>query len=46
MALLVAAGGNVREVSEWAAHNGVAFALARYGGLFEDGPARRPAADP
>jgi hypothetical protein len=34
---LVAAGCNVREVSEWAGHNSVAFTLTRYGGLFEDG---------
>jgi hypothetical protein len=27
----------VREVSEWAGHNSVAFTLTRYGGLFEDG---------
>jgi hypothetical protein len=33
----VAAGCNVREVSEWAGHNSVAFMLTRYGGLFEDG---------
>jgi hypothetical protein len=31
------AGCNVREVSEWAGHNSVAFTLTRYGGLFEDG---------
>lgn len=37
MAILVAAGCNVREVSEWAGHNNVAFTLTRYGGLFEDG---------
>jgi Phage integrase family len=37
VAILVAAGCNVREVSEWAGHNNVAFTLARYGGLFEDG---------
>lgn len=37
VAILVAAGCNVREVSEWAGHNSVAFTLARYGGLFEDG---------
>ena len=37
MAILVAAGCNVREVSEWAGHNSVAFTLTRYGGLFEDG---------
>jgi hypothetical protein len=30
-------GCNVREVSEWAGHNNVAFTLTRYGGLFEDG---------
>jgi hypothetical protein len=28
---------NVREISEWAGHNGVAFTLTRYGGLFENG---------
>ena len=39
VAILVAAGCNVREVSEWAGHNSVAFTLTRYGGLFEDGPA-------
>ena len=33
---MVAAGCNVREVSEWAGHNSVAFTLTRYGGLFED----------
>ena len=27
----------LREVSEWAGHNNVAFTLTRYGGLFEDG---------
>jgi hypothetical protein len=37
VAILVAAGCNVREVSEWAGHNIVAFTLTRYGGLFEDG---------
>lgn len=37
VAILVAAGGNVREVSEWAGHNSAAFTLTRYGGLFEDG---------
>ena len=31
------AGCNVREVSAWAGQNSVAFTLARYGGLFEDG---------
>ena len=36
VAILVAAGCNVREVSEWAGHNSVAFNLTRYGGLFED----------
>ena len=36
VAILVAAGCNVREVSEWAGHNSVAFTLTRYGGLFED----------
>jgi len=34
---MVAVGRNVREVSEWAGHNSVAFTLTRYGGLFEDG---------
>ena len=37
MAILVAAGCNVREVSEWAGHNSVAFTLTRYGGLFGNG---------
>ena len=37
VAILVAAGCNVREVSEWAGHNSVAFTLTRLGGLFEDG---------
>ena len=37
VAILVAAGCNVRKVSEWAGHNSVAFTLTRYGGLFEDG---------
>jgi integrase len=37
VAILVAAGCNVREVSDWARHNSVAFTLTRYGGLFEDG---------
>ena len=37
VAILVAAGCNVREVSEWAGDNSVAFTLTRYGGLFEDG---------
>jgi hypothetical protein len=27
----------VREVSEWAGHNNVAFTLTSYGGLFDDG---------
>jgi integrase len=36
VAILVAAGCNVREVSEWAGHSSVAFTLTRYGGLFED----------
>jgi integrase len=36
VAIMVAAGCNVREVSEWAGHNSVAFTLVRYGGLFED----------
>ena len=37
VAILVAAGCNVREGSEWAGHSSVAFTLTRYGGLFEDG---------
>jgi integrase len=37
VAIMVAAGCNIREVSEWAGHNSVAFTLTRYGGLFEDG---------
>jgi hypothetical protein len=37
VAILVAAGCNVREVSEWAGHSSVASTLTRYGGLFEDG---------
>ena len=37
VAILVAACCNVREVSEWAGHNSVAFTLTRYGGLIEDG---------
>ena len=37
VSILVAAGCNVREVSEWAGHNNVAFTLTRYGGLFPDG---------
>lgn len=37
VAIMVAAGCNVREVSEWAGHNSVAFTLTRYGGLFEEG---------
>jgi integrase len=37
VAIMVAAGCNAREVSEWAGHNSVAFTLTRYGGLFEDG---------
>jgi hypothetical protein len=37
VAMMVAAGCNIREVSEWAGHNSVAFTLTRYGGLFEDG---------
>ena len=36
VAIMVAAGCNVREVSEWAGHNSVAFTLTRHGGLFED----------
>ena len=39
VAILVATGCNVREVSEWAGHNRMAFTLTRYGGLFEDGSA-------
>jgi integrase len=37
VAILVAAGCNLREVSEWAGHNSVAFTLTRDGGLFENG---------
>jgi len=37
VAILVAAGCNVREVSEWAGHDSVAFTSTRYSGLFEDG---------
>ncbi|HET9873204.1 MAG TPA: site-specific integrase [Propionibacteriaceae bacterium] len=37
VAILVAAGCNVREVSEWAGHTSVAFTLTRYGGLYDDG---------
>jgi integrase len=37
VAIPVAAGCKVREVSERAGHNSVAFTLTRYGGLFEDG---------
>ena len=37
VAIMVAAVCNVREVSEWAGHNSVAFTLTRYGGFFEDG---------
>ena len=33
VAIMVAAGCNLREVSEWAGHNSVAFTLTRYGGL-------------
>jgi integrase len=33
VAIMVAAGCNVREVSKWAGHNSVAFTLSRYGGL-------------
>ena len=36
VAIMVAAGCNVREASEWAGHNSVAFTLTRCGGLFED----------
>ena len=36
LSIMAAAGCNVREVSEWAGHNSVAFTLTRYGGLFED----------
>ncbi len=35
--MLVVARCNVREVSEWAGHNNVAFTLTRYGELLEDG---------
>jgi hypothetical protein len=34
---MVAAGCNVRELSEWAGHSSVAFTVARYGALFDDG---------
>jgi integrase len=34
VAIMVAAGCNVREVSEWAGHISVAFTLTRHGGLF------------
>jgi integrase len=37
VAMLVVARCNVREVSEWAGHNNVAFTLTRYGELLEDG---------
>jgi integrase len=37
VAILVAAGCNVSEVSEWVGHNSVAFTLTRYGDLFDDG---------
>lgn len=37
VAILVAAGCNVREVSEWAGHNSVAFTLTRHGGLIAEG---------
>jgi integrase len=37
VAILVAAGCNVREVWEWAGHHSVAPTLTRYGGLFDDG---------
>lgn len=37
MAILVVAGCNVREVSEWAGHNRAASTPTRYGGLVEDG---------
>jgi hypothetical protein len=37
VAILVAAVCNLREVSEWAGHNRVAFTLGRCGGRFEDG---------
>ena len=33
----MAAGCNVREVSQWAGHNNVAFTLTRHRGLFQDG---------
>jgi hypothetical protein len=35
--MLVVARCNVREVSEWAGHNNVAFTLTQYGELLEDG---------
>jgi hypothetical protein len=41
VAILVTAGCNVREVSEWAGQNNVAFTLTRFGGLFEDGSEAR-----
>ena len=37
VAILVVARCNVREVSEWAGHNNVAFTLTRYGEFLEDG---------
>ena len=42
VAIPVAAGCIVREVSEWAGHNSVAFTLTRYGGLTRYG---RPVED-
>jgi hypothetical protein len=37
VAIIAAAGCNVREVSEWAGYHSVVFTLTRYYGLFEDG---------
>jgi hypothetical protein len=34
--IMVVAACNVREVSDWAGHNSVAFTLTRYGELFGD----------
>ena len=44
VAILVAAGCNVREVSEWAGHNNVAFTLTRYGGCSRTARTRRSTA--
>jgi integrase len=44
VAIMVAAGCNVREVSEWAGHNSVAFTLTRYGGLSRTAPMPRSTA--